>query len=260
LLHLHRRRGLLAAAASIVAVSGATTAQAATVTVTGDDGNPVGIAQGTPTSIRNMAPNVQLAFPPAAARYSSAITGPDGTSVSSPQSCYTTSPSTRYIDFRGNGNYTVTITNFAAGVAVADRAAAGAADPAARRCAAATRAGALAAGAELGAANLIAAVGVLVEVGREVGQRVGELLGRVGLVERAVGAVLGDGGGVGERREGEREDEGDGGEQAEAHGATRASGMTVVKLESLLGGHVSDPFHGSRRGSPVLRRSRRPTR
>jgi hypothetical protein len=112
--HSRTRAGLLAAAGSIVvAVSGTSAAQAATVTVTGDDGNPAAIAQGTTTTIRNMSPNVQLAFPPAAARYSSTVTGPDGTAVSPPQSCYTTSPSTRYIDFRGNGNYTVTITNFA---------------------------------------------------------------------------------------------------------------------------------------------------
>jgi hypothetical protein len=98
----------------LVAASGATAAQAATVTVTGDDGNPAAIAQGTPTTIRNMAPNVQLAFPPAPARYSSTVTGPDGTAVSAAQSCYTTTASTRYVDFRGNGDYTVTITNFAA--------------------------------------------------------------------------------------------------------------------------------------------------
>jgi hypothetical protein len=112
--HSRTRRGLVAAGTSLlIAVTGASAAQAATVTVTGDDGNPVGIAQGAPTAIRNMSPNVQLAFPPAAARYSSTVTGPDGTAVSPPQSCYSTSPSTRYVDFRGNGSYTVTITNFA---------------------------------------------------------------------------------------------------------------------------------------------------
>jgi hypothetical protein len=112
--HPRTRRGLAAAAASFVlAAAGASTAQAATVTVTGDDGNPVALAQGTPTSIRHMSPNVGLAFPPAAARYSATVTGPDGTAVSPPQSCYSTSPTTRYVDFRGNGNYTVTVTNFA---------------------------------------------------------------------------------------------------------------------------------------------------
>jgi hypothetical protein len=112
--HARTRRGLVAAAFSIAIAAGAAgAAQAATVTVTGDDGNPVGLAQGTPTSIRHMSPNVALAFPPATARYSATVTGPDGTAVSPPQSCYMTSPTTRYVDFRGNGNYTVTVTNFA---------------------------------------------------------------------------------------------------------------------------------------------------
>ncbi|MCW3004309.1 MAG: hypothetical protein JWQ20_3607 [Conexibacter sp.] len=111
--HSRTRHVLVAAVTSIaVAATGASAAEAATVSVTGDDGNPVGIAQGTPASIRNMTPNVQIAFPPAPARYSATVTGPDGTAVSPPQSCYIASPTTRYVDFRGNGNYTVTVTNF----------------------------------------------------------------------------------------------------------------------------------------------------
>lgn len=112
--HFSTRRALLALASTIaVAATGASAAQAATVSVTGDDGNPVALAPGAPAAIRNMSPNVQIAFPPASAYYSSTVTGPDGTAVSPTQTCYLTSPTTRFIDFRGNGNYTVTITNYA---------------------------------------------------------------------------------------------------------------------------------------------------
>jgi hypothetical protein len=108
------RRGLVAVATSIiVAAATASAAQAATVSVTGDDGNPVPIAQGAPVTIRNMEPSVQIAFPPATANYSSTVTGPDGTAVSPAQDCYITSPTTRFVAWRGNGNYTVTITNYA---------------------------------------------------------------------------------------------------------------------------------------------------
>ncbi|HWH92246.1 MAG TPA: hypothetical protein VNT03_00155 [Baekduia sp.] len=86
---------------------------AATVTVTGDDGNPVTIPAGTPATIRNMSPTVGLAFPSAEGRFSATVTGPDGTAVASPLNCFGWDPWTRSIEFRGNGNYTITIRNFA---------------------------------------------------------------------------------------------------------------------------------------------------
>jgi hypothetical protein len=112
--HSRPRRGLAAVAAFIVltALGAASSAQAATVTVTGDDGNPVALAAGVPGAIRNMSPTVGLSFPPAPGRFSATVTGPDNTAVSTPLSCFSNSSFTRIVDFRGNGNYTVTVTNF----------------------------------------------------------------------------------------------------------------------------------------------------
>jgi hypothetical protein len=109
-----RRTFVTAAATLVIAATSATAAQAATVTVTGDDGNPVALAQGAPGAIRNMSPTVGIAFPPAAARFSATVTGPDGTAVSSALTCFTTSTGwTRNVTYRGNGNYTVSIANYA---------------------------------------------------------------------------------------------------------------------------------------------------
>jgi hypothetical protein len=106
---------MAAAATSLVlALTGASAAHAAaTVTVTGDDGNPVGIAAGTPTSIRNMSPTIGIAFPTKEGRFSFSATGPDGTAIASPLTCFGWDSWTRITDFRGNGNYTITITNYA---------------------------------------------------------------------------------------------------------------------------------------------------
>jgi hypothetical protein len=106
---------MAAAATSIVVTLGGATAAhaAASVTVTGDDGNPVPIAQGAPVSIRNQSPTVGLAFPSQDGRFSATVTGPDGIPVSSALTCFINDAFTRYIDWRGNGNYTVTITNYA---------------------------------------------------------------------------------------------------------------------------------------------------
>jgi hypothetical protein len=107
---------MVAAATSIVlalALVGAAAAQAATVSVTGDDGNPVGLTPGAPAAIRNMQPTVGIGFPSTEGRYSATVTGPDGVAVSSAQTCYTNYNTNRFVDWRGNGNYTVAITNYA---------------------------------------------------------------------------------------------------------------------------------------------------
>jgi hypothetical protein len=106
---------MVAAATSIfLALAGSSAAHAAaTVTVTGDDGNPVPIAQGAPVTIRNMQPTVGLGFPNKEARFSASVSGPDGVAVSSPLNCFIDDSFTRIVDFRGNGNYTVTISNYA---------------------------------------------------------------------------------------------------------------------------------------------------
>jgi hypothetical protein len=112
--HTRTRRGLAAAATSIViALAGAGAAHAAaTVTVTGDAGSPVPLAQGAPAAIRNMSPTVGIGFP-ADGRFTATVAGPDGVAVASPLTCFINDNFTRITDFRGNGNYTITITNYA---------------------------------------------------------------------------------------------------------------------------------------------------
>ncbi|WCB96359.1 hypothetical protein DSM104299_05117 [Baekduia alba] len=83
---------------------------AATVTVTGDDGNPVAIAPGT--TIRNMSTKIGIAFPTSDGHFNATFTGPDGVAVGTSMDCYTYDNWSRIPDFRGNGNYTVTLTNF----------------------------------------------------------------------------------------------------------------------------------------------------
>lgn len=112
--HSRSRRGILAAATSIVlALAGASAAHAAaTVTITGDTATQVPLAQGAPVSIRNMSPTIGIGFP-ADGRFTATVAGPDGVAVSSPLTCFINDNFTRIPDFRGNGNYTVTITNYA---------------------------------------------------------------------------------------------------------------------------------------------------
>jgi hypothetical protein len=105
---------MAAAATSLFfALAGASAAHAATVTVTGDDGNPAPIAAGTPTTIRNMDTKVGVAFPSNNGYFSMSVTGPDGVAVASALTCFPWDSWSRYTDFRGNGNYTVTVTNYA---------------------------------------------------------------------------------------------------------------------------------------------------
>lgn len=105
--------GALSVAVLALACLALSTAQAraATVTVTGDDGNPAPLTQGVPGAIRNMSPRVGLAFN-TAGRFNLSITGPDGVAVATPVNCLTNYAATRYLDYRGNGNYTIAIDNF----------------------------------------------------------------------------------------------------------------------------------------------------
>lgn len=113
MLHRRLRRGLPAAILATAMLAVPAAAEAATVTVTGDDGNPVALTQGQPASLRNMTVSVGVAFPPGDDRFSLTITGPDGVAVTSAISCYINMPISRSIDYRGNGGYTITLTNYA---------------------------------------------------------------------------------------------------------------------------------------------------
>jgi hypothetical protein len=112
---MRTRRGTVAAATSLLCVlAGASATHAATVTVTGDDGNPVPLSAAGPASIRQMDAKVGVAFATNNNGYFSlAVTGPDGVAVATPMTCYSQDSYSRYATFRGNGAYTVTVTNYA---------------------------------------------------------------------------------------------------------------------------------------------------
>ena len=104
-------RALLAASAAIAAAAiapGAANA-AVSVTITGDDGNP--LALGGTLNIRNMNP--QLSFAALTTdHWGATVTGPGGVAVSSPINCGTGPFSPKLVDYIGNGAYTVTVTNY----------------------------------------------------------------------------------------------------------------------------------------------------
>jgi hypothetical protein len=111
----HRRscRALLAISATITAAAFAPAAAGAavSVTVTGDDGNPV--ALGGTLNIRNMNPQLTINAL-ATDHWGISVTGPNGAAVASAVTCTTGPSSSKYVDYIGNGAYTVTLTNYAA--------------------------------------------------------------------------------------------------------------------------------------------------
>jgi hypothetical protein len=103
-------RALLVAAAAVAAAAIAPAAAnaAVSVTVTGDDGNPVPL--GGTLNIRNMNP--QLSFGALATdRWTAAVSGPGGVPLGS-VSCGMGPFSSKLVDYIGNGAYTVTVSNF----------------------------------------------------------------------------------------------------------------------------------------------------
>ncbi|HEX7297751.1 MAG TPA: hypothetical protein VF257_02015 [Solirubrobacteraceae bacterium] len=85
-------------------------ASAATVTVTGDDGNAVALAG--PLNIRNMSPRVAVTLA-SGEHYGFTVTGPNGAQVSSPDTCVAAGDPPRTVDYVGNGAYTVNLTRYA---------------------------------------------------------------------------------------------------------------------------------------------------
>jgi hypothetical protein len=108
-------RPFLLAALGLVLVPAS--ASAASVTITGDDGNPIPINTAAPTAVRNM--DVQANITVAAsetAYYTTQVIGPDGVAASTASPCRQTryGPTwTNYADYRGNGNYAVVLRYFA---------------------------------------------------------------------------------------------------------------------------------------------------
>src|SRR5688500_15966216 len=93
--------------ASLVLALVPASASAASVTITGDDGNPIPINATAPTAVRNM--DVQANISVAAsetAYYTTQVIGPDGVAASTASPCRQTryGPTwTNYADYRGNG-------------------------------------------------------------------------------------------------------------------------------------------------------------
>jgi hypothetical protein len=96
----------LALAAAVVAPA---TASAVTVSVTGDDGNPV--ALGGPVNIRHMSPQIAVA-PGTGENYGFTVTGPNGAQVAVQDSCVKAGDSPRQVDYVGNGAYAVNLTRY----------------------------------------------------------------------------------------------------------------------------------------------------
>ena len=94
-----------AAAATVPAAAGA-----ATVTFTGDAGQPVPLNPAAPTTLRQMNGELAVALAAPEVRYSVSVAGPVA-AASSPRTCSTsTGPS--FVDYQGNGTYTVTVTTY----------------------------------------------------------------------------------------------------------------------------------------------------
>jgi hypothetical protein len=94
----------------VVAAAAPDAASAVTVTVTGDDGNP--IALGGTVSIRNMSPQVAVTLASASEHYGFTVTGPNNAPVAVQDSCVAAGDTPRTVDYVGNGVYNVNLTRY----------------------------------------------------------------------------------------------------------------------------------------------------
>ena len=111
------RRTLKIALATAALTAGApVAAQAATVTVTGDDGNPLAVNPAAPPTIRNMdVQTVASVVPADGAYYKTQVIGPDNVAASTQSPCLRTSITNNwrnYVDYRGNGGYRVVVQTY----------------------------------------------------------------------------------------------------------------------------------------------------
>ena len=92
------------------------TASAATVTVTGDDGNPLAINTSAATPIRQLDVQYVVTLDGSDQNFhKTTVVGPDGAPASSGSSCYPKSAVaniSRYVQYRGNGAYAVVVQTF----------------------------------------------------------------------------------------------------------------------------------------------------
>jgi hypothetical protein len=112
-----RRTLKIALAATALGAVAPAGAQAATATVTGDDGNPVAINPAAPPTIRNMNVEavVTLAAADGAQRYRTQVVGPDNVPASTQSPCLNPTISnawTNFADYRGNGTYRIVLQRY----------------------------------------------------------------------------------------------------------------------------------------------------
>ncbi len=109
-------RQILPLAALLFALLPASALAAPTVTVTGDDGNPAPLNAAAPLPLRQMAPDVNVSVPRTdTANYTTQVFDAAGTAASDASPCRDTqfgSTWTNFVDYRGNGTYTVLLRYF----------------------------------------------------------------------------------------------------------------------------------------------------
>jgi hypothetical protein len=112
-------RKILPLAVLVTALAPAS-AGAATVTVTGDDGNPLPLNPAGPIGIRNMdiTADVTVVAADAAPFFTTQVVDQAGTPASSVTSCRDTryiATAKNYVEYRGNGTYSLILRKYAAG-------------------------------------------------------------------------------------------------------------------------------------------------
>lgn len=104
-------RAMMALTAAVAAaLTTPAIAAAATVNVTGDDGNPVALNPAAATSVRQMKTDVGVALEGTEKRYTLTTAGPGGP-ASTALTCFG-SPTSQWMNYQGNGTYTVTLTTY----------------------------------------------------------------------------------------------------------------------------------------------------
>jgi len=103
---MNMTRTRLLPAAIICSLLAPASALGASATVTDDAGAQVAI----PATIRNMDPAVEFAFAPDEKQYGAVVLGPGGAPASSATTCLgTDSPTKKFVEYQGNGTYTVVL-------------------------------------------------------------------------------------------------------------------------------------------------------
>ncbi len=102
----------IAGATMVCAVGAPAAARAAvTATVTGDTGSPTPLtAGGAPVALRNM--DVQARVHVDGGSYSVAVADAAGVGATVPTTCSSLLDTTKYVDYHGNGTYTLTLTTY----------------------------------------------------------------------------------------------------------------------------------------------------